>query len=693
MMKIKKYLSLYIKPNHLPMIKTLQNRITLFILSALVIFFFTFSVTPPIVTSFVPTTLTDFFLPGSQPNQSGTILSPDLCDNCHGGYDLAVEPAYNWRGSMMAHAQRDPLYLACLAVSNQDAPDVGDLCIRCHTPKGWLEGRSTPTSGSALTAADRESVQCHFCHKMIAPTPIGTNPYPDDVQYVTDPPGSQVPTYTIDQAYLQTISTTIPPDNANGMYVVDNNDNRRGPYFNPPATHTVAYSPFHPDANLCGTCHDVSNPVYNTVRDGSGNITGYEPNNFNSPSPDFSPYEMFPIERTFSEWSMSAYNTPTGISGTWFGGNKSFVSTCQDCHMKDVTGKGCNKNAAPIRTDLPLHDMTGGNTFIPGLLPGLFPTETNDAALQSGVLRARAMLQHAATLQLTPRPSLSRAVVKVTNETAHKLPSGYPEGRRIWIHLTASSTLTDESFESGNYNASTGYLNKTGAKVYAVKPGLSPGIAAITGLPAGESFHFVLNDTIYYDNRIPPRGFTNANFNTIQSPPVGYAYADGMYWDTTVYIFPFEPDQITVTLYYQSTSKEYIEFLRDENVTNSAGIDMYNLWNDNGKSAPEIMATTSWTGVTRWTGSASVYWSDPGNWDNNLPTAQKNALITAAPANQPILNASTTCNNLIVEDGATLSISNNSTLTVHGQVIIKGSPVSAGCINNAKNIDLDLKRE
>ena len=27
--------------------------------------------------------------------------------------------------------------------------------------------------------------------------------------------------------------------------------------------------------------------------------------------------------------------------------------------------------------------------------------------------------------------------VKVTNLTGHKLPTGYPEGRRMWIHLMA----------------------------------------------------------------------------------------------------------------------------------------------------------------------------------------------------------------------------------------------------------------
>lgn len=662
-------------------IKMAKVSIAFFVIAML-----TSAILPPGIRSFVPTTLNDFFLPGSQPLQSGTILSPDLCDNCHGGYDLAVEPAYNWRGSMMAHAQRDPLYLACLAVANQDAPDVGDLCIRCHSPKGWLEGRSIPTTGAALTAEDRESVSCHFCHKLIAPTPIGINPYPNEPNYIIDPPGGQVSTYDNDQTYLSTISETIPPDNANGMYVVDNIDNRRGPYYDPPATHPTLYSPFHRDAALCGTCHDVSNPVYQTERDSLGNISGYVPNSFNDTALNFSPYEMFPIERTYSEWLMSAYNTAAGISGTWFGGNKPSVSTCQDCHMKDVTGKGCNKNAAPVRTDLPLHDMTGANTFIPILLPALFPAEVNEAALQSGILRAQAMIQHAATLQLTATPALSRAVVKVINETGHKLPSGYPEGRRIWINIIASSTLTEETFESGNYNATTGYLNKTGAKVYEVKPGLSPSIAAITGLPPGVSFHFVLNDTIYFDNRIPPRGFSNANFDSIQSPPVGYAYADGMYWDTTVYNFPFEPDEIDVTLYYQTTSKEYVEFLRDENTTTDDGDIMYNLWNTNGKCPPEVMASASWSGVTRWTGAVSIYWNEAGNWDNDLPTAQKNALIPFTPVNQPVINASTTCNNLIIEEDATLTISNNSTLTVFGKVLLKGTSVTAGSINNLKNI-------
>src|SRR5210317_2207673 len=82
------------------------------------------------VTTTVNTTIDDFFMPGSQPLQSGTFKSSNQCDNCHGGYDTNAEPAFNWRGSMMAHAMRDPLYLASLTIANQDAVDAGDLCIR-----------------------------------------------------------------------------------------------------------------------------------------------------------------------------------------------------------------------------------------------------------------------------------------------------------------------------------------------------------------------------------------------------------------------------------------------------------------------------------------------------------------------------------------------------------------------------------
>ena len=569
---------------------------------------------------FVATTIDDFFLPGSQPGQSGNIEHPSKCDNCHGGYDKSVEPAFNWRGSMMAQAARDPLYLACLAVANQDAPESGDLCIRCHAPDGWLSGRSTPTDGSALNSGDREGVQCDFCHKLVKPTPLGVNPYPNDADYTNG-------TYDSDQSYLATLSQ-IPPQSGNGMYIAHSSNAKRGPFVDAQAKHKMFYSPFHKEAELCATCHDVSNPAFKKVDDGSGNFR-YVPNALGAPSESFITYDMFPVERTYSEWKMSSYNSPEGISSEVFGGNKQNVSTCQDCHMKDVSGYAANKRGIPYRHDLPLHDMTGGNTFVPGLVAQLYPDEVDQEALLAGVERAKYMLKNAASMEVEMSNDKTTATVTIVNETGHKLPSGYPEGRRIWVNFKAFNSSGDIVFESGAYDENTGVLNKEGAKIYEIELSMTDEVAAVAGEgyeANTESFHFVLNNQVLKDNRIPPRGFTNENFKAIQSPPVNYTYEDGQYWDTTVYTIPVEIasviDHVNVRLLYQTVSKEYVEFLRDENTTNDAGQLIYNLWASNGKSAPVVMK------------EENIYFGaiPPPDDETEIPLTVSNLTVTRASA-------------------------------------------------------------
>ena len=111
-----------------------------------------------------PVVPTDIQQPGTQPAEVGNLESPDKCDNCHGGYNTAVEPAFNWRGSMMANAGRDPIFWATVAVAEQDFDGAGDLCIRCHSTGGWLRRAldtdrrqrawppATPTASTATPA-------------------------------------------------------------------------------------------------------------------------------------------------------------------------------------------------------------------------------------------------------------------------------------------------------------------------------------------------------------------------------------------------------------------------------------------------------------------------------------------------------------------------------------------------------------
>jgi hypothetical protein len=98
-----------------------------------------------------------------------------------------------------------------------------------------------------------------------------------------------------------------------------------------------------------------------------------------------------------------------------------------------------------------------------------------------------------------------------------------------------------------------------------------------------------LNNVVLSDNRIPPLGFTNAAFEAIQSAPVDYSYEDGQHWDDTEYAIPKNAAQAVVTLYHQTTTKEYIEFLRDANVTDDKGQIAYDQWVIGGMSAPMVM--------------------------------------------------------------------------------------------------------
>lgn len=525
-----------------------------------------FEITPT-PAGYVPTTLRDMDLPGTQPHEGAVMEDPDVnCATCHGNYDQAVEPWHNWRGSMMGQAARDPFFFACLAIAEQDAPSVGDLCIRCHSPGGWQEGRSVDTSGGLLNVKDRHGVHCDFCHRVV------------DHNYVEGVSPAQ------DPAVLEEIEP-LPLQYGNGQFINDPAPLRRGPYADAQASHEFVESPVHRSSDMCGICHDVSSPVF-MKQEGDT----YVPTVFDEKHPDMDIRNMFPIERTYSEWTESEYAS-AGVYAPQFAGNKpdGIVSSCQDCHMRDVTGQGANQSGTPTRDDLGLHDFTGGNTFVVDIVDDFFPDEVDPAQLADAKARAAHMLSLAATLEATPEEF--GLTVRVINETGHKLPSGYPEGRRIWLHVAAYDEAEQLVFESGAYDADTGVLTHDDqVKIYEIQPGLSPGLASALGLPAGKSFHFVLNDTIYLDNRIPPRGFTNDGFAAIQSPAVAHEYADGQYWDDTAYTLPAEAATATVTLYYQITSKEYVEFLRDENTTNSAGQQLYDAWVAQGRAAPEVMA-------------------------------------------------------------------------------------------------------
>jgi uncharacterized repeat protein (TIGR01451 family) len=514
----------------------------------------------------VATTIEDFFFPGTQPGSlQDDITLPGTCEVCH------TAPIYNtWRGSMMGQAGHDPLFWAALEVANHDAPNAGEYCLRCHSAKGWFEGRSQPADGSALTSQDLSNgVTCVICHRAVDPVNQG-----EDEASVRD------------EVIRGDVAQLPPADHmGSAMLVLDQQDFRRGPFalgvdfpFHPNQTFATDFLSRNTDdyvsrSRLCGTCHNVENPVLSWDE-----IKGqFMPNQHGIQAPAFGEGDLFPVETTFDEWINSEYAVYPGVLAPQFAGEKSdgHVGACQDCHMPRGTGIAAQASFEPVYRDcsiengcLPIHEFVGGNTWIPQVLQdSRWRLNSLDSVeyLNQTTYQSRSMLSKAASLSVAflEIEGLKYAKVTVINQTGHKLPTGYAEGRRMWINLKAFNNNHSLIYESGAYESATGELiSDPQLKVYEVHQAISPELSAELGLPAGPSFHFVLNNSVEKDNRIPPRGFTNAAFNRPGLIPVGSVYEDGQYWDETTYNIPLETSYVIVTLYYQTTSKEYIDFLK-----------------------------------------------------------------------------------------------------------------------------------
>jgi hypothetical protein len=87
----------------------------------------------------------------------------------------------------------------------------------------------------------------------------------------------------------------------------------------------------------------------------------------------------------------------------------------------------------------------------------------------------------------------------------------------------------------------------------------------------------VLNNCIAKDNRIPPLGFSGGS--NLETMPVAYTYppigaARLVNYDDVAYSFNVPaatplPLSVSATLFYQTSSKEYIEFLNNEAQANA----------------------------------------------------------------------------------------------------------------------------
>lgn len=593
-------------------------------------------------------------MPGTQPGQV-TLEGPRRCLNCHSGFDPVSEPGTPWQGSMMAHAARDFLFWASLTVAAQDSiwalgrPNATDLCLRCHLPEGWAEGRSDPTNGAEMTGSDFDGVHCETCHRTFDPffettfrgdregsdwsgywdeTDAGepSSSSAADATYAADLTASHtVPLFNGEPFYNGTNLPASPTytENGGGQYFLAPGDAKRGPFADAQATHPILYSRYHKSKYFCSACHDVSNPALANLA-----FEGTAPGDGSTvlPSEELAAFSYFHVERTFSEFLLSAYGRPGGAPGEGAFAPEDFatslpdnrIARCQDCHLPDVAGKACDKTAGILRptesiehpgSGVPRHDLTGGNVWVSRILASAVPGSpnhdaTNDAllhqgapvltldldagegvepaALLAGADRALANLTRAARIEgLTYDPETGALVLRIHNHTGHKLISGYPEGRRMFLQLTLLAGGS-AIFEVNPYDAGAGTLR--GLPDSPASPPLLPDEAHVDSLVyemhtsstlTGEAktFHFVLADGRAKDNRIPPKGFRIAEAaGRLTVPKVAGADAPGLYsaeeyeggYDEVELTLPTGAERVEARLYYQTTSREYVEFLRDE---------------------------------------------------------------------------------------------------------------------------------
>jgi hypothetical protein len=288
---------------------------------------------------------------------------------------------------------------------------------------------------------------------------------------------------------------------------------------------------------------------------------------------------------------------------------------------------------------------TAGTLLLGGVLSSAETIGMND-----GIARAQANLENAASLKVTGN------TLRIVNLTGYKLISGYPEGRCMWLNIvwkdaddttiredgkygplvlsydidgnpgndTVSTLLDLDDPNTKVYEAHGAITQEWAAKLIAVSAGYGTvpvaydritgavtatvaNIAALTPGDYHETFHFVLNNKVVKDNRIPPWGMAyDESLKRSILPVPATQYGNPGSGGTFNYFddFALHPPEGAVTadisLMYQPTSWEYIQFLDHANNGSVAflaneGANILDAWLNTGMAAPHVMASSAWT--------------------------------------------------------------------------------------------------
>jgi len=322
-------------------------------------------------------------MPGS--HKAASFYSPEVCEGCHA--DIHEQ----WKGSMMANAWVDPVFLAVYFKYVGEAKDGHQksevaMCSRCHTPIGYLADDPARYSRK-LEGVEATGISCDVCHSVSASAGMG-----------------------------------------NGAFIMKTGDadkgkagTKYGPFKDSKSPfHKTAYSELHTRSEMCGMCHDVNHAQ-----------------------------NIMAIENTYSEWRTGPYNTGDPATTVTCQDchmrqtpdNPSTGSTLRP----DVPGYAAPKEmGARERKHIWQHCFVGGNLAVTALL-GHNP--------QAKMAEER--LKHACTVEFlgggkAVKGDIYRMSIKVTNSGAgHSLPTGLTFVREMWLDVTVTDAKGKTIYRSG----------------------------------------------------------------------------------------------------------------------------------------------------------------------------------------------------------------------------------------------------
>ena len=345
-----------------------------------------------------------------------------------------------------------------------DMFEKAEVCAGCHgtiydewkdsiMAKAWDDPIYRALLAKASEATDgKVDKLCIGCH-----TPMGLT---TDSVSATGNDQVHISGIGCDDCHSISASTGI----GNGSYVLTPKKYGRPLKFGPRKDasspyHDTAYSELHTKSEFCSTCHNVTHP-----------------------------FNRLPVERTYDEWRDSPYAS-AGIE-------------CQDCHMTPDPGVTKNPGKAavmgPEREHVFSHRFTGANMTLHKYF-----------GQDEMVERALKLLQSAATIEFLALPESLQAGaaatidVRVKNVGAgHKLPTGFPEGREVWIDFAVKDNTGEEVYRLGAVE--DGHTEKG-----------THNFKATLGDPDGNVVEFAVweADRVLSDTRILPMGYSDASYN------------------------------------------------------------------------------------------------------------------------------------------------------------------------------------